>query len=83
VGAFPFKYIGVPLHYEKLKREDIQPIVDKVLNRIFGWKGKLLSYGARLILLKACLSSISIYLMSVIKSPNGLLKQLIHKWELK
>jgi hypothetical protein len=66
VGSFPFKYLGVPLHYEKLRREDIRPIVDKVINRISGWKGRL-SYGARLVLLKACLASIPIYLMSLIK----------------
>jgi hypothetical protein len=23
VGSFPFRYLGVPLHYEKLKREDL------------------------------------------------------------
>jgi hypothetical protein len=51
IGAFPFKYLGVPLYHDKLKREDIQPIVDKTINRIPGLKGKLLSYSARLILL--------------------------------
>jgi hypothetical protein len=66
-GGFPFKYPGVPLHHEKLRREDIQPIVNKVINRILGWVGRLLSYAARLTLLKACLASIPIYLMSVIK----------------
>jgi hypothetical protein len=35
----------VPLNYEKLKREDIQPIVEKNLARISGWKDRLLSYG--------------------------------------
>jgi hypothetical protein len=44
VGSFPFQYLGVSLHYEKLRREDIQPIVDKVINKILGWKGRLLSY---------------------------------------
>jgi hypothetical protein len=53
VGSFPIKYIGVPLHHEKLKREDIQLVVDKTINRIPGWQGRLLSYGARLALLKA------------------------------
>jgi hypothetical protein len=53
VGSFSIKYIGVPLHHEKLKREDIQPVVDKTINRIPGWQGRLLSYGARLALLKA------------------------------
>jgi hypothetical protein len=45
MGSLPFKYLGVPLHYEKLRREDIQPIVDTVINRIPGWKGRLISYG--------------------------------------
>jgi hypothetical protein len=33
-GSFPFKYLGVPLHYEKLKREDIQLVVDVIIGRI-------------------------------------------------
>jgi hypothetical protein len=70
IGKFPLKYLGVPLHYEKLRREDIQPIVDKIIKRISGWQGKLL-YGARLTLLRACLASIPIYLMSVIKFPRS------------
>jgi hypothetical protein len=74
IGSFPFKYLGVPLYFEKLRREDLQPIVDKVMKRIAGWKGRLLSYGARLTLLKACLASIPIYLMSIIKFPNWAIK---------
>jgi hypothetical protein len=31
---FPFKYLGVPPHYDKLRKEDIQPIVDKIIKRI-------------------------------------------------
>jgi hypothetical protein len=74
VGIFPFKYLGVPLHFEKLRREDIQPIVDKVINRIPGWKGRLLSYGARLVLLRACLGSIPINLMSLIRFPKWVIE---------
>lgn len=29
IGTFPIKYLGIPLHYNKLRREDIQPIMDK------------------------------------------------------
>jgi hypothetical protein len=74
LGSFPFKYLGVPLQYDKLRRDDIQPVVDKIIKRIAGWKGKLLSYGARLTLLRACLASIPIYLMSVIKFPKWAIK---------
>lgn len=70
VRTFPFKYLGVPLHYAKLKREDIQPVVDKIIKKVAGWKGRPLSYGGKLTLLKACLASIPIYLMSVIKLPK-------------
>jgi hypothetical protein len=52
IGSFPFKYMRVPLHYEKLRIEDIQPIIDKILLRIPRWKGRLLSYGARVALLQ-------------------------------
>jgi len=67
---FPIKYLGVPLHFNKLRREDLQPIVDKILKRIAGWKGRLLSYAGRLTLLKSCLASIPIYLLSIIKFPK-------------
>ena len=70
IGSFPFKYLGVPLHHTKLGRDDLQPVVDKILKRVAGWKGKLLSYGGRLVLLKTCLASIPIYRMSIIKFPR-------------
>jgi hypothetical protein len=70
LGEFPFKYLGVPLHYDKLRKEDIQSLVDKIIKWIAGWKGRLLSYGVRLALLRACLASIPIYLMFVIKFPK-------------
>ena len=59
-----------PMHFSKLRREDIQPVVDKLINRIAGWRGKLLSTAGKLTLLKSCLASIPIYLLSVIKFPK-------------
>jgi hypothetical protein len=37
VEKFPIKYLGVPLHHEKFKREDLQPMVDKTINMIPRW----------------------------------------------
>jgi hypothetical protein len=34
LGSFPLKYLGISLHYDNLTREDIQPLVDKMLKRI-------------------------------------------------
>ena len=66
-SSFP---LGVPLHFTKLRKEDLQPVIDKIVKRIAGWKGRLLSYACRLTLLKSCLASIPVYLLSVIKFPR-------------
>ena len=39
VSTFPITYLGVPLHFTKLRREDIQPVVDKVIKKVAGWRG--------------------------------------------
>lgn len=70
IGASPIKYLGIPLHHDKLTRVDIQPLIDKFLIRISRWRGKLLSQGGRLLLVKACLASIPIYLLSFFKFPK-------------
>jgi hypothetical protein len=56
--SFPFKYLGVPLHFAKLRKEDLQPIIDHIIKKISGWRGKLISYEGKPILIKACLASI-------------------------
>jgi len=76
VGKFPIKYLGIPLHFDNLTRDDIQPLVDKIMNKIAGWRGRLLSLAARVVLIKSCLSSIPVYLLSFIKFPKWAIKML-------
>jgi hypothetical protein len=74
LADFPFIYLGVPLHFSKLKKEDLQPILDKIIKRIAGWRGKLLSYKGRLILLQTYVASIPMYLLSFLKFPKWAIK---------
>jgi hypothetical protein len=74
VGSFPIKYLGVPLHYDKLRREDIQPLVDNILKRVGSWRGKLLSHAAKITLIQSCLASVPVYLLSFIKFPKWAIK---------
>ena len=30
-SEFPIMYLGVPLHYSKLNRADLQPVIDKII----------------------------------------------------
>ena len=70
LGDFPLKYLGVPLHHTKLRREDLQPLVDKLIKKAAGWRGRLMSHAAKLELVRSVLSSIPISLLSVIKFPK-------------
>jgi hypothetical protein len=63
LGSFPVKYLGIPLHHDKLHREDLQPLVDSLLLRMAGWRGKLLSTAAKKTLIQAVLASIPIYML--------------------
>jgi hypothetical protein len=70
VRNFPIKYIGIPLHYQKFRREDLKPLVDKIIKRIARWRGKLLTRAGRIILIKSSPASMPIYLLSFFKFPK-------------
>jgi DNA polymerase III psi subunit len=75
-GSFPVKYLGIPLHFDRLKREDLQPLIESILRRITGCRGRLLSLAAKRILIQACQSSVPIYLLSFFQFPKWALSLL-------
>lgn len=69
VTSFPIKYLGVPLHDKKLRRNDWGLILDKIASKIKNWKGSLLSIGGRLIIINAVLTAVLLYMLSLYKLP--------------
>lgn len=47
--------------------------MSKISRKLQGWKGKLLSYGGRVVLVKHVLQSISIHYLSVMNPPENVL----------
>jgi hypothetical protein len=43
IGCFPIICLGILLHHNKLRREDIQPLINKIIKRIAGWVGSYLT----------------------------------------
>jgi hypothetical protein len=39
MGKFPVKYLGIPLHHDRLRREYLQPLIENILKTITGWRG--------------------------------------------
>jgi hypothetical protein len=64
------------MHHKKINNEDWKIIEEKFENRLSCWKGKLLSYGGRLVLINSVLNSLSMFMMSFFKVPKGVLQKL-------
>jgi hypothetical protein len=64
--------LSIPL-MPKLRREDVQPLMDELIKRIASWRGRLLAYSSRLTLVKTCLAIVPVYLLSFIKFSEWLL----------
>jgi hypothetical protein len=75
-GEFPFRYLGIPIHFRKLKNGEWKPVEDRFEIKLAGWIGKLLSYGDRLVLINSVLTSLPMFLLSFFEIPIGVRKRL-------
>jgi hypothetical protein len=69
VAAFPCYYLGLPLHFRKLPKSVIQPMVQKIGNKLPWWKRGLMSYPERESLVKLVISSMLAHFLAVYKLP--------------
>jgi flagellar biosynthesis protein FliR len=51
-------------------------LLERIIARLSGWKEKLLSMGAKEILIKEIIQSIPVFAMEVFKIPKKILKEL-------
>jgi hypothetical protein len=75
LGQYPFRYLGIPMHHKKISNVDWKVIEEKFEKKLSCWKGKLLSYGGRLVLINSVLSSLAMFMLSFYEVP----KEVLHK----
>ena len=76
VGAWPIKYLGLPLGGNPRKIDFWESMVNKVAKRLTGWKKAFLSRGRRLTLIQSMLSSLPIYYLSLFKAPISVINSM-------
>ena len=78
VGSLPVRYMGLPLvgRGGGLRSGEWQPMLAIMERRLGGWRARLLSCGGHLVLLKAVLSAIPTYFMSLFRVPVGVRKRM-------
>ncbi|KAJ3676138.1 hypothetical protein LUZ60_003550 [Juncus effusus] len=76
VESLPIRYLGIPLTIKKPKKLAFMPLIKAVQERISSWKGRFLSIGGRITLIKATLGSLALHLMQVIHLPKWCINEL-------
>ncbi|KAL5700142.1 amidase [Ranunculus cassubicifolius] len=76
VEEFPSTYLGLPLGAKSRSINIWGKVIERVEKRLGRWKTKYLTKGGRLTLLKATLSQIPIYFLSLFPIPKSVLSLL-------
>ena len=75
-GMFPFRYLGIPMHYRRLQNSDWKGVDERFQKKLSGWKEKLLSAGGKLVLINYVLSSLPLFIFSFFEVSREVLKKL-------
>ena len=66
----------IPIHHRKLSNKEWKCIEDRFEKKLSCWKGKLMSYGGRLVLINSVLTSLPMFLLYFFEIPVGVRKRL-------
>ena len=75
-GGVPFNYLGIPVGANPRRLETWTPLIDCFKKCMSSWKNQLLSFGGRVVLLKAVISSLPLYLFSFYLTSSTVIKKL-------
>ena len=68
------KYLGIPIKHPGSSSQDFNFILDRVKNKLAGWKANLLSLASRAVLIQASSTAIPAYVMQCTHIPNKILE---------
>ncbi|XP_056850920.1 uncharacterized protein LOC130506757 [Raphanus sativus] len=70
------KYLGLPEHFNRKKRDIFASIIDRIRQKSHSWTSRYLNGAGKLVLLKSILSAMPTYAMTCFKLPKSFCKQI-------
>jgi hypothetical protein len=70
------KYLGMPTTMRRTKMQDFNFMMDRVWNKLKGWKEMNLSFAGRSVLISAVIQAIPTYMMNCFLIPKGIYYQI-------
>ncbi|XP_058726723.1 uncharacterized protein LOC131598107 [Vicia villosa] len=71
-----FKFIGILIGSNPRRISSWKPLLDNVRRKLNSWKGRWLSFGGRITLIKSILSSLAIFTLSFYKAPKKVIAEI-------
>lgn len=71
---FPCTYLGLPISNKKLRNCDLMPWIEKIMDKLPGWKASLLNLAGRTALVHFVLSAMPIHLLLALNVPKWVIK---------
>ncbi|XP_026378636.1 uncharacterized protein LOC113273082 [Papaver somniferum] len=75
VATFPDRYLGVQIMPGIVRYRHISNVVENIRNQLAGWRGRLLSFHDRIVLVKSVITSYYIHNMVIYKWPRKFILQ--------
>nr|KAJ0221738.1 hypothetical protein LSAT_V11C200067050 [Lactuca sativa] len=76
IDSLPFTYLGLPVGASMARVTHWKPIIERFQAKLSRWKASTLSFGGRLTLCKAVLSSLGTFYFSIYKAPIKVIESL-------
>ena len=73
-SSFPSTYLGLPISNRQLRKSDFLPRIEKIANRLPGWKAHLMNLAGRATMVWFVLSANLVYLFIAMSVPKWVIK---------
>lgn len=70
LGKLPLTYLGLPIGARARSTTLWKPVIERAEGKLSNWNKRYLSLGGRITLIKACLSNLPIYYISLCRMPK-------------
>lgn len=74
--SFSLKYLGCLLTHSKKKKEHYDELIDKIKGKLQAWKGRLISYGGKEVLIKVYYRVYHYMFGLTVVPPKSVLKEM-------
>uniref|UniRef100_A0A0A8ZUL3 Reverse transcriptase domain-containing protein n=1 Tax=Arundo donax TaxID=35708 RepID=A0A0A8ZUL3_ARUDO len=74
VTEFPTTYLGLPISNKKLRKSDLVSWLEKIADRLPGWKASFMNLTGRATMVRTVLSAIPVYLLIAMNVPKWVIK---------